>query len=348
MDRGMISSNRRQLSFVLPVTLHETGNLNWRNSADSTAPVRLNLLLSSFLSRFNLDHLGRFIIICPSEQIRFIRELVISHTHDSRFVVMNELEVCPEIALAVDPQSGELRGWYVQQVLKLAAAEIIDTEFYLTLDSDIVCLKSFDFDSLIIDGRAYANIETTRDYLRLYLPEFARIEHGVKASRMQFSAHILKYQRAQNLDGTYFGETPVVMHTESVREMGEHIQKSFSRKWTALLAINKGWTEQNLYFQFLELSNRFKSYYRAVGCNHVLHLEKSVWQASQNYRQKREYGLNHFRIDGPEEGIFVAIQSWLNTNDWLPQTGFRTLPDFYEALRRELTSPPLGLKPEQD
>ena len=65
--------------------------------------------------------------------------------------------------------------------------------------------------------------------------------------------------------------------------------------------------EQALYFQFLEMAGftRF-CLFLLSGVMVFLDLEKSVWQASANYRQCREYDADHFLVGSrnSENGIF--------------------------------------------
>jgi len=48
----------------------------------------------------------------------------------------------------------KIQGWYLQQLIKLAIAEHIKTDFYLTLDADVICVKPVYFSDLVKDGCA--------------------------------------------------------------------------------------------------------------------------------------------------------------------------------------------------
>ena len=49
------------------------------------------------------------------------------------------------------------------QLVKLSIATMVETDFYLTLDADVVCVKPLRFDALIRDGRAVTNT-TSEDW----------------------------------------------------------------------------------------------------------------------------------------------------------------------------------------
>ena len=35
-----------------------------------------------------------------------------------------------------------MRGWLTQQIVKLAMAERVESDFYLTLDADVICTRT--------------------------------------------------------------------------------------------------------------------------------------------------------------------------------------------------------------
>ncbi|MGC1679795.1 MAG: DUF6492 family protein, partial [Pseudolabrys sp.] len=63
--------------------------------------------------------------------------------------VINEEDLLP--ALRDFPKCG---GWYRQQLIKLAAANLVNTEFFLTLDADVILCKPLRLEDLVRSGRA--------------------------------------------------------------------------------------------------------------------------------------------------------------------------------------------------
>ena len=100
-----------------------------------------------------------------------------------------------------------------------------------------------------------------------------------------------------------------------------------------MLANTRGWTEYTLYFQFLESRGLLDVLHARRGCNAVLDLERSVCQISQHYRDRRTYDRQHFtECDRSSDcGPFVAIQSWLPIEGWLPEWA-STLDEFYDQM----------------
>ncbi|MDP2400719.1 MAG: DUF6492 family protein [Actinomycetota bacterium] len=324
-----------QLTFVLPVTLKEgqrLGSGGWRSSPDDGAPLRLRFGIASLFAKFDLRDLCELLVLCPADELDDVAALVATVTDDPRVQIVPELDVCPDIVHAVDPLTGSIRGWYVQQMLKLAVAERVTTPFYVTLDSDVVCLQPFSSASLVTGGRGVCGFETIETYEALYTPGFAIREWENKERRMVTSAELLDYERDGRYRGRYPAETPVLFSTQAMRDMCAHLSGRHSRSWSMVLAESVGWTEMGLYFEYLEMAGRLEKLYEICGPNRVLHVEGSVWHASERYRHPRPYDAAHFERVIAEGGLFVAIQSWLALEAWLPGTGFESLPAFYAHL----------------
>jgi len=260
------------------------------------------------------------------------------------FQVISELDVCPETVKAVNPLSGRIDGWFVQQLIKLGISERVHTDFYLTLDSDILCIKPCRYDSLVQFGRALTNLETGRDYDELYTARFSALEQLIKSARYKASANLLGYDRPRTMQGHFYGETPVVLHAPTVRALTDYLSWHLNVRWSEALAQNLKWTEYGLYYQYLEMSDTLHEICRLSGCNSVLDLSRSIWRESGVYRQPRIYDEKHFRGREMDNscGLFIAIQSWLPVNSWLPEQ-FRDLSDFYCDVEKWL-----GLVPETE
>ena len=86
----------------------------------------------------------RFIIV-PDKEVELFR----SRIKDDGYKIIPETAVVPEFKLFKN-----YPGWNKQQLIKLAAAEIVETDFYLTLDADIICVRPTGFSDLVKDGRS--------------------------------------------------------------------------------------------------------------------------------------------------------------------------------------------------
>ncbi len=263
--------------------------------------------------------------------------MVRSITQDSRYRVASELSICPAIGRSSECACDvSTPGWYIQQLIKLSIARHISAEYYVILDSDIICMKAVSYASLIHNGRALTNVETPRDYHRLYNAEAAMQETSCKQGRYRRSAALLGYTRPSRLHNRFYGETPVALHTKSVLALTAHIERRFLQPWDRFLLSRSDWTEYSLYFQYLEMFELLYSVTKLKDCNEVLDLERSVWLGTAKYRDYRLYNRRHFtkrRWNGG--GYFMAVQSWLRPSLWLPPS-YTTTAEFYRDVERWL------------
>ncbi len=85
----------------------------------------------------------------------------------------------------------DLWGWYFQQILKLAAANLVATDYYLVVDSDTIFLNDIDFFNE--NGKPLYAIGT--EYLQWYFDTFEKLL-GFKAEReYSFTCHHMIYKR---------------------------------------------------------------------------------------------------------------------------------------------------------
>jgi Family of unknown function (DUF6492) len=326
------------LSFILPFTLKEvvTRQLSWRDDTNIGAEVRFRLLIYSFLKSFDQMDLDAFIIVSPFSECQRIEAILRSVTADHRYNVIPEHLLCPEIC--AKPQHNQaLAGWHIQQIIKMAVAELLVTDFYVTLDSDILCLRKVKESDLIVQTtngpKGIVNTETEKDYTSIYRSSFVSAELRIKRARYCASLKLLGKDVPEDDINRFFGETPCVIHRASMLSLLVYLSKSMQKPWQEGLAGDTGWTEYSLYFQYLEFTGLLEDIYQLAGCNQVLDLERSVWQENSWYLSARDYDQAHFSkfLLDRTRGPFVAIQSWLPTNSWLPK-GCQSIFDFYDRL----------------
>lgn len=317
----------KKLSFALPITLNENiGNLKWRRNSSCNVERRFVVLIKTFLKYFDINDLGKFLIICPARDINKLELLLRDLTHDNRFIVIDEKTICPDL----DDLPQGLAGWYIQQILKISVAKFINTNFYLTLDSDVICKRHFNTAMLIPSGKAYTNIETKSDYDEIYNGHFSDLEWEVKNRRLTTSAKILNYQRTEPHINNSYGETPVLLHTKSVNKMIGALSTQYGN-WVKALSNKKGWTEYTLYFLYMEKHNILHKYHISTNRNTILDLEASVWQTPEKYKYDKVFSPASILEQRVQHGYFVVIQSYLNADKWLPKD-FQSTDEFYAAI----------------
>ena len=202
------------------------------------------------------------------------------------FRIVDEDQLCPAIAGS--------RGWSKQQILKLAIALLIETEWYLIIDSDVICTRQVDYTDLIQGGRAIWQKEQASEHL----------------SWWRGSENVLQMPTAVCPDEPVFGVTPALMHTESVTQLICRIHEIYSGSdWSVtLLKSTEPWTEYTLYWTYLLYCNQRHSLY--AESETTLYLADSIW----NKDQLSELGDDWFKkaFDPSAKYFFLVFQSNMN------------------------------------
>jgi hypothetical protein len=190
---------------------------------------RLSLLLRSLAKFFVLADLDALVIVTPDvtgvrQLVASIAKLAASAKLDAllaKAVVIADAELAPEVEDREKRDLNHVSGYTKQQVMKLASAARIRTEWYLTLDADVICTRSTGFDDLIRDGRALVNMT----------PLGRHRDWHEDADRLlgTWLSH------EHNDEQQTLGVTPSLLHTESVRQLGAKLEQQASTPHLTLI-----------------------------------------------------------------------------------------------------------------
>lgn len=200
---------------------------------------------------------AELLVVSPPEDLGRVRKRLVD-TAQFPVRVVDEARLCPSVA--------DERGWYKQQIIKLAAAELIHTPWYLTLDADVVCVRHVNDSFLFPDGRAIWQRERVRAH-----PEW-----------WEGSREVLGTSRKLDLGQVVTGVTPALIHTASARELLERLAAvDRGCHWAATLVRlqHLNWTEYSLYWTHLVDLDRVEHLY--ADSSHRLYGGHSVWSLQQ-------------------------------------------------------------------
>lgn len=224
-------------------------------------------------------------IVTPDRDYAELKSLIT----DDGYCVIPESSIVPEFQIF--QTTG---GWYRQQVIKIAIAQKVETDFYLTLDSDVICVRPTHFSDFVKDGRGVCYIDKTDKLAEWY----------------EWSEPVLQLKRS----GGSHNVTPAVMNKHAMIELQEYLAKlslaqlsqkgnvTFQKKgmklllskilvnilpkqsklrsvlisWKSYLLRNLPWTEYALYYTFLEAMGLFDRYHVQVE-DRLYAAENSVW-----------------------------------------------------------------------
>lgn len=245
--------NSQKIDAVLPLTLNDY--------------ERFGILYKS-LKLFFKD-LRRLWVVVPDKEFNEIKSLLTGK--DEKVLIIPEAKVVPEFRIF-----RRTSGWFKQQLIKIAIAEKIETEFYLTLDSDVICVKPTSFSDLVKNG----------------LAPCYRAKNIAKPSWYEWTERVLGFQAPawrHNL-------TPAILNKEAMLKLEEYlsqralkiplsfedfkiegrkdllllisnflcripvIKRKFTN-WRVYLLRSLPWTEYALYYCFLEEMSLFEKYH---------------------------------------------------------------------------------------
>ena len=263
-------------------------------------------ILARSLGRFMPD-LGTLYVVVPDADVLRVTELTKTERLPTR--VLGEQTLVPEMRSFF-----YLPGWYKQQLVKLAAAEMVTTPFYLTLDADVICTRRVTLEDLLPGGRARCFVIHRDDHPDWYNGAEAVLD--LKARRR----------------GILHNVTPCVWSRQGVLELLEHLNQVARRHpfaagirglqqraffplnrigtyraeppWRGWLAASRPWAEYATYFTFLEATGRFDDYhFDSNDC--IYDVERSIWYKTSRIDDIDAESLFHGK--GPP--YFVVVQS---------------------------------------
>jgi hypothetical protein len=256
-----------------------------RQQLDAVLPLNFNdykrfRILRTSLKKF-INDIRKLFIIVPDKEVELFRTKV----KDDGYKIIPETAVVPEFKLF-----GDYPGWNKQQLIKLAAAEIVETDFYLTLDADIICVQPTSFSDLVKDGRAYCfkhGLERSaemfkqwyRDAERVLKIDHAEYHHDVTPAVLSREAMLMLHEhlaRASRDSRTGFSKRDLLCRGVAV--LVKFIPKMSFAKCRLYLLRSGQWTEYSLYYAFLEAYDLFEKYHFLLD-NRIS--GNSVWEIDQ-------------------------------------------------------------------
>jgi hypothetical protein len=244
--------------------------------------------------------LGNLFVITPRSNVEAVQRAL----NWERVSVISESELLPELATyrRLFKASIVFRrrpdGWYVQQLAKLAAPVVVRSDFYLTLDADVMCLGPLTYGDLIIEGRAVCMRGINEHHPDWY--DWSAKALGLPRARWNHGATPLLYSREAMQRMHRFVETRA---HPAFRLLSRATGWRGFASWTAVLLRNLPWAEHALYHTFLEHLDLYDQYHR--DCTRLLHGAGSLW-LSENVDS-----WNAEMLMEPSRPFFGVVQSWL-------------------------------------
>ncbi len=248
-------------------------------------------ILEKSLDRFCRHLIQRCWIVTPDRDFEELR----SQIKDSMFTVISESALVPEFKIFT-----ATGGWFRQQVIKLAIAAKVETDFYLTFDADVICVQPTQYTDLIKSNRAVCYIdpsvkakfsewyEWAERVLQLRPTERC---HNLTPTILSREAVLLLQEHLSRLSLEQLRRLPKLSwQKRDLKLLGSQLLAAILPKdgetyrlitsWKAYLLRNLPWTEYGLYYSFLEAQGLFDKYH--VETEHCIYsIKDSVWYSDR-------------------------------------------------------------------
>ncbi|GAB5380119.1 MAG: hypothetical protein Alis3KO_24280 [Aliiglaciecola sp.] len=216
--------------------------LSVRGSYDVDDLGRTEILFKT-LDAFSEDNLfSKFLIVTPPNEVEIVTERV-KRWQKFNPVVISEEELVPQLK-----KYPQMRGWRKQQIVKIAAAQMFEDEFYVTFDADVICLKPLTLDKLIDNGKALLQYEP-----RSFHPKWWK----ASARLLKMSANIGDTEKGMHV-------TPAILSCTLAKQLADEISQLWKKHWADAICslhnpkhpnnwrisrfLQLKWTEYSLYY----------------------------------------------------------------------------------------------------
>jgi len=237
-----------------------------------------------------------------------------------------ELQFYNKLRILFGQTHAPTQGWFVLQLAHLAIAELIETEFYLTFDSDVVCTKPVHYADLIKDGRAIPR-SRQEDPVNPY-PEWDEwaervlglprlpINRGVTPELLN-RAGVLALQRY--LADRVHPALKLLGHALPKRSRARNLLVS----WRSYLLRNLPWIDTVLYDTFLERTGQLEKYHllseeSTIGGNSVWYLNTwPAWRPEESFTNRNDFFFSVLQSNTGlrVEDVWERVRPFLEPSD---------------------------------
>jgi hypothetical protein len=208
-------------------------------------------------------------------------------------------------------------GYIIQMLVKLAIAEHVQTDYYITLDADILCTRPMKYQDIFLwDNRDASSNNTKRRRKAVNNPDFM---HNHR-SWWNASDRILQtYGLFSSLDheAKAMGVTPAILHRNSVLQLHRYLETLYEQPWRSFLieySTAFQWTEYTLYYTYALASGLFRKYHLGIDQSPGIHVHNPLYARANIWNPKQLTGWDWASSFDPKatgNGYFLVTQASL-------------------------------------
>ncbi|MEM8829276.1 MAG: DUF6492 family protein [Cyanobacteria bacterium P01_G01_bin.19] len=203
-------------------------------------------LLSESIAQFSTSNLNHYIIVDRRDSLLF-NQLKNQHT-----TIINKEDILPWWIFQIPTFTKKniwfslktlpVRGWLIQQLIKLAIAKYIKEEVLIFADSDVFFIRPFDFRQYISeDGE-----------IRFFREPDVVLENNRHLPRWYYDASdLLAIDAPQFPVANYMGQL-VFWKKKNVLKLHQYLEKIHQKRWIEVLCNQWNFSEYILYGVFVE------------------------------------------------------------------------------------------------
>lgn len=256
-DKASATSTYPSLAGVLPLKAERKKT----NSLEQCI-----LLFDSYL-KFGAElTFNEFFVVSPRSQLDRIKAKLDRYSDVLPMIYLAEESLIPEAT-----SKYWIGGWRKQQLIKLAIASNMKSDYYITFDADVLFKRYVSNADLFPDGRA------------LLQP----LSRHIRPKWWIGSARVLDI--VQNPDAPGMNVTPAILHRETVLHLMTYLESLNGKNWInellktyqpfplSLLRKPIPWTEYSLYFLYITKIDQCLDSIHHLTNDLLLISKKSVW-----------------------------------------------------------------------
>lgn len=221
---------------------------------------RAHILFKSLTIFAEPNLFSEFYVVVPDNEVSLVKE-TFSRWNTLPIIVITESQLLPELK-----NYPKMRGWRKQQLIKIAASKIISSDFYITFDADIVALRKFSENDLIVSGKAILQYEPRNRHPKWWKASarLLKTSHkiGDKTRGMSVTPAILATQICQKLMTDIQSQSKIYTWAEIICNL--HIPSN-PKNWWIGNYLKLKWTEYSLYYLCSQKHDLFDRYHVEAG-----------------------------------------------------------------------------------
>lgn len=197
------------------------------------------------------------IVVCPQTEIDDLKNRFRAHT--SKF----NIRIVSEEPILGSGKAVDCDGWYKQQLIKLASHQFVRSQYYMTMDSDLVLTKPLTQADIFCPKGIRMTLDRQRqhtDWWQASCKGLQLEDHKVYPNRNEWVMQV----------------TPQVLITERVHGLCKHLRSLMGNLWKRKLLQQK-FTEYTLYWTYCKVWGGREQYW--IDPNGPKLLGNALWYA---------------------------------------------------------------------